>query len=139
MVSVSMSWQGDMRFEGENSFGHTIITDGAKSSGGGEAGFKPTELLLYGIAGCTGIDIVSIMKKMRQEMTSLEIRVSGHQNDDYPRPFHTVEIKFIASGPKVDRDKLAQAIELSESKYCVVSQTIEKEAKVSSSFEIIHN
>ena len=137
MIDVKMRWAGGIRFEGEGAFGHTIITDGARQSGGEEAGFKPTELVLYGIASCTGIDVVRILEKQRQKLTSLEIEVKAHQNDSYPKPFHTFEVKFVARGENLDENKLAKAIELSESKYCVVSQTMQSEAKVTTSFEII--
>ncbi len=137
MLSVKMKWAGKLQFEGTSVFGHKIITDGAKSAGGDEAGYKPTELLLYGVAGCTGIDVVRILEKQRQKLSSLEIEVQGFQGEEYPRPFHTVEIKFIARGENLDEKKLVQAIELSESKYCVVSQTLAGKTKVTTSYEII--
>lgn len=137
MVEIKMNWAGGIKFEGVGEFGHKIITDAAVKSGGTESGFKPTELLLYGIASCTGVDVVRILEKQRQKLESLEIQVKAFQDDDYPKPFHTVEIKFIAKGKDLSEKKLAKAIELSESKYCVVSQTIENEAKVTTSFEIV--
>jgi putative redox protein len=137
MATAKMKWTGGLKFEGTSAFGHKIATDGAKSAGGQEDGYKPTELLLYGMAGCAGIDIVRILEKQRQKLTSLEIEVTAHQNDDYPRPFHTVEVKFIARGENLDENKLAKAIELSESKYCVVSQTIANQTKVVVSHEIL--
>ena len=136
MLTARMTWAGGLKFEGTSVFGHRIATDTAKEAGGKEEGFKPTELLLYGIAGCTGIDIVRILEKQRQELTSLEIRLTAHQNDNYPKPFHTIEVKYIASGPNLDEKKLAMAIELSESKYCIVSQTVQHETKVVTSYEI---
>ncbi len=131
-----MKWAGGLKFEGTGAFGHRIVTDGARKAGGEEAGFKPTELLLFSLAGCAGIDIVRIMEKQRQQLTSLEIEVTAHQNDNYPKPFHTIEVKYIAQGKNLDPNKLARAIELSEEKYCVVSQTFRERAKVTSSFEI---
>ena len=136
MLTAKMKWAGGLKFEGESAFGHRIATDGGKAAGGNEEGFKPTELLLYGIAGCTGIDVVRILEKQRQELTSLEIELTAHQNDDYPKPFHTIEVKYIASGKNLDEKKLAQAIELSESKYCVVSQTVQHEGKIVTSYQI---
>ncbi len=137
MLSVKMNWAGGDRFEGINAFGHKIITDAPRDSGGGETGFKPTELLLYGVAGCTGVDVVRILTKQRQEIEALEIEVIGHQNDQYPKPYHTVEVKFKARGKGLDPGKLQQAIEMSESKYCVVSQTLKHETKIVTSYEII--
>ena len=136
MLTARMTWAGGLKFEGTSVFGHKIATDAAKEAGGKEEGFKPTELLLFGIAGCTGIDVVRILEKQKQQLRSLEIRLTAHQNEDYPRPFHTIEVKYIASGPNLDEKKLAQAIELSESKYCVVSQTLEHETKVVTSYEV---
>ena len=137
MINAKMSWQGGLKFDGTSAFGHKISTDGSTQAGGREEGYKPTELLLYGIAGCTGIDVVRILEKQRQELLGLEIEVIAHQNDDYPRPFHTVEVKFIARGKNLDPKKLAKAIELSESKYCVLSQTVQAPGKVTTSYEII--
>lgn len=137
MVEAKMRWAGGLKFEGTTAFGHKIVTDGSKSAGGQEEGYKPTELLLYGIAGCAGIDIVRILEKQRQKLSSLEIELTAHQNDDYPRPFHTIEVKFIARGENLDEKKLAKAIELSEAKYCVVSQTIARETRIVTSYEVV--
>lgn len=139
MMKAKMNWTGGLKFEGTSAFGHKIATDGAKGAGGQEDGYKPTELLLYGMAGCAGIDIVRILQKQRQKLTSLEIEVTAHQNEDYPRPFHTIEIKFIARGNDLDEKKLAMAIDLSESKYCVVSQTVANQTRVITSYEVVAN
>jgi putative redox protein len=136
MLTAKMTWAGGLKFEGTSAFGQKIATDGSKEAGGNEDGAKPTELMLYAIAGCTGIDVVRILEKQRQQLTSLEIELIAHQNENYPKPFHTIEVKFIATGIDLDEKKLAKAIELSESKYCVVSQTIERETKVVTSYEI---
>jgi len=98
---------------------------------------KPAELLLFSIAGCTGVDIVRILEKQRQKLESLEIEVIAHQNDKYPKPFHTIEVKYLFKGDNLDPNKVAKAIELSESKFCVVSQTVEIPGKVTTSFEIL--
>jgi putative redox protein len=131
-----MTWAGGLKFEGTSAFGHKVITDGGKKAGGKEEGYKPTELLLWGIAGCTGIDVVRILEKQCQKLTSLEIELTAHQEDECPKPFHTIEVKYIFAGENLDEYKVAKAIELSESKYCVVSQTIQNETKVTTSYEI---
>ena len=136
MLTAKMKWAGGLKFEGTSAFGHPIATDGAKAHGGNEDGYKPTELMLFGVAGCTGVDVVRILEKQRQQLKSLEIELTAHQNDKYPKPFHTIEVKYIATGTDLDERKLALAIGMSESKYCVVSQTIQNEAKVVTSYEI---
>ena len=137
MITAKMKWTGGLKFEGTSAYGHKIITDAGKNAGGEEAGYKATELLLYAIAGCAGIDVVRILEKQRQKLTSLEIEMTAHHNEHYPKPFHTIEVKFIARGENIDPKKLEQAIKLSEDKYCMVSQTIKNETKVETSFEIL--
>jgi len=137
MMTAKMKWAGGMKFQATSTWGYTIVTDAGKKAGGDEAGYKPTELLLYGIASCTGVDVVRILEKQRQKLTSLEIEVIAHQGDDYPKPFHTIEVKYIAKGKNLDEKKLAQAIELSEDKYCVVSQTVKFPGKVVTSYEVL--
>jgi putative redox protein len=130
-----MKWDGGLKFSATTEWGHRISTDAGKKGGGNEDGFKPTELLLYGVASCTGIDVVRILEKKRQKLESLEIRVEADQNEDYPKPFHTLRVHYIARG-EVNERALASAIQLSEGKYCVVSQTIEEPARITTSFEI---
>ena len=128
---------GGSKFEGVGVYGRKLTTDSSKKHGGDEDGYSPTELILFGVAGCTGIDITGILKKQRQNLTSLEIEVTGYQNDEgWPRPYHTIEIKYIASGENLDESKLAKAIELSENKYCSVSQSLQEQVKISTSYEI---
>lgn len=136
-LSAKMNWVEGDRFEGIGAFGTKIIVDTPQKAGGTGQGFKPTELLLMSVAGCTGVDVIRILKKQRQEVSSLEIEVIGHHRDEYPKPFHTIEVKFTARGKNLDEKKLARAIELSEEKYCMVSQTIAAESKVVTSFEIL--
>ncbi len=136
-IKAKMSWVEGDRFEGTGAFGNTITIDTPKSVGGTEQGFKPTELLLWGIAGCTGIDVVRILRKQRQEISSLDIEVIGHHQDEHPKPFHTIEVRYVARGKQINEKKLAKAIELSEEKYCMVSQTVARETKVVTSYEVL--
>jgi putative redox protein len=138
MMSIKMDWAGGLKFKGISTFGHDIMTDAGLASGGDEAGYKPSELLLFGLAGCTGMDVIRILEKQKQDVTALEVEVTGHQDEkNYPRPFHTVEVKFRVHGRNIDREKLARAIELSEQKYCMVGQTIKNAGKVVTSYEIL--
>jgi putative redox protein len=130
-----MKWEGGQKFSAVSEHGMSISTDAGKKGGGNEDGYKPTELLLWGIIGCTGIDVIRILEKKRQMPESLEIFVETEQNDEYPKPFHTIHVRYVATG-SVNEKALAQAIELSESKYCVVSQTVQRETKITTSYEI---
>jgi putative redox protein len=134
-MTVKLNWESGDKFVGTNAFGHTITIDTPKKAGGTESGYKPTELLLYGLAGCTGVDVIRILGKMRQEVTRFEIEVTAHQGDDFPKPFHTFEVKYIATGKNLDEKKLAQAVELSETKCWAVRQTIAGETRSVTSHE----
>ena len=137
MVEAKVKWVGGIKFDGLSAFGLPISMDGTKKSGGTEKGYKPTELVMFGLAGCSGIDIVTILEKMRQKLTGLDIEVKATQPDEYPKPFNKIEVKYILRGQGLDPQKVAQAIELSEEKYCSVSLTLKGVAHIKSSFEII--
>ena len=136
MLTTKLTWTGGLRFEGTGQFGHTIVTDGGRAVGGQESGHKPTELLLWGIAGCTGIDVVNILRKQRQELTGLEIEVTGRMTADYPKRFETIEIRYIVRGRNLDPQKVRQAVELSQGKYCSVSLTVKHETAVTTRIDI---
>ena len=139
MMTAKMSWQGGLKFEGTGVFGHKIITDGGKAAGGEESGYKPTELLLFGIASCTGIDVVRILEKMRQKVKNIEIEVVAQQPDDFPKPFHKIAVNYTVHGDNLNEAKVAQAIELSESKYCTVSQTCSMNSEITTNLTIIQS
>jgi putative redox protein len=136
MLNAKMSWGGGLKFEGVSGFGLPIITDGDKKAGGEESGYKPTELILFGLAGCTGIDIVRILEKQRQQLTGLDIELNAYQPDQYPKPFNRIEIKFIFTGKGLNPKKVEKAIELSEEKYCSISLTLKGVAKIITNYEI---
>jgi putative redox protein len=137
MIEAKLKWTGGIKFEGTSAFGHPIVTDSAKKSGGGESGYKPTELVLFGLAGCTGVDVVKILEKMRQKLTGLEVQVQGFQPDEYPKPYNKIEVKYIFRGTGLDKKKVEKAIDLSENKYCMVSLSLKGVARITSSYEII--
>ena len=137
MIEAKLKWTGGIHFEGESAFGHKIITDGPKKSGGSEDGYEPTELVLFGLASCTGVDVVKILEKMRQNITGVEIEVKGYQPEEYPKPFNRIEIKYIFRGKGLDKAKIEKAIELSENKYCMVSLSLKGVANIKSSYEVI--
>lgn len=137
MQTIQMNWAGGLKFTGVSAFGLPITTDVAAEAGGEASGYRPSELLLFAVASCTGVDVVRILAKQRQELTSLEIEVIGTNGDTYPKPYHTVEIKYRATGRNLDPEKLRQAIALSEEKYCMVSQTLKFETNIKTSFEIV--
>lgn len=136
ILQASLNWRGGLKFSGVSSFGHTITTDIAKDKGGDESGFRPTELVLFAVAGCTGVDVVRILQKQRQELTGLEISVEAKDTEELPKYFETVNVTYRFKGRNLDLHKLEQAVELSESKYCTVSESLKQNVKVTTSIEI---
>lgn len=131
-----MNWVGGLKFEGDSKFGKKIVTDISKAGGGTEDGYSPMELVLFGLASCTGVDVVRILKKKRQNLTGLEIEVNGHQPDEYPKPYNKIEIKYTFHGTGLEGKHIEQALELSENKYCSVSQSLAGMAKIIHTYEI---
>ncbi len=138
MAKATMRWAGGLKFEGTGSFGHKIITDISKADGGDESGFRPSELLLYSIAGCTGVDIVRILEKQKQVITAIDIELSAEQPSDYPKPFKQIDVKYTVRGKNLDPQKVARAIELSEQKYCTVGLTIQQKTPMKSSYKVVN-
>src|SRR5512146_441077 len=111
-MSVSLVWKGKLAFEGHNSAGFSLPLDSNKASGGDENGFRPMELLLAGLAGCTGMDVISILQKKRQEVSSFEVRVSGERAAEHPRVFTDIQVEYVVRGAGIDPQAVERAVEL---------------------------
>jgi putative redox protein len=125
---------GDDLFVGLSPSGHavTIDTDRARNSAP-----SPMELLLLALGSCTGVDVVSILRKKRQSVTHYRVEVRGERREEYPRSYRRMEVHHIVTGRNISNRSVAQAIELSEQKYCSVAATLRPTAEIVSSFEII--
>ncbi len=129
-METTIKWTGKMAFSGATPSGHEIKMDAAEEIGGENSGARPTELLLNAVAGCTGIDIISILQKMRLEPTSFEMQVKGERADDHPKRFTAIHIHYALEGELPD-DKVVRAIQLSKDKYCSVSHSLNANITVS--------
>lgn len=132
-MEMSVKWNDKMSFTGFAPSGHEIMMDAAQSVGGENKGARPTELLLSAVAGCTGIDIISILTKMRLEPTSFEINMTGDRADEHPKKFTKINIHYALEG-ELPEDKVVRAIELSMDKYCSVSHSLS--AEITASYSI---
>ena len=126
-----------LQFIGEASSGHAIVMDGDTKFGGGNTAVRPTELLLIGLGGCSGMDVISILKKKQQDVTGLEINVKGVKAETYPQKFTDINIEFVVTGHNVSEEAVKRAVDLSMEKYCSVKATIEGCAKIGFSYRII--
>jgi putative redox protein len=137
MLDAKITYVKGLQFVGDSSSGHAVIMDGEPSVGGHNTGPRPMELLLLGAGGCSGMDVISILKKKRQEVTGLEIRVKGKKAEDYPKKFTHITLEFIVKGRDISEEAVKKAIELSMNKYCSVKATLEGAAKIGFSYKII--
>ncbi len=128
-----LKWTGNMAFSGTTASGHEIIMDAAEAIGGQNSGARPMELLLFATAGCTGIDIISILKKMRLEPTSFQMEVKGDRAETEPKRFTNIHIHYTLEG-SLPEEKVARAVKLSKDKYCSVAHSLN--ATITASFSI---
>jgi putative redox protein len=137
--TVDLNWQGGFRFTSSDAHGHSVTVDAPQNDGDEFEGFMPGELLLTSLAGCSGIDVVSILLKQRQQVTGLQIKVKGMQAPERPWAWEDVELEYIITGKGLLLKSVKRAIDLSEDKYCSIGATIEGKTKVRSTFKIIED
>ena len=137
MPYAKITYTNGLQFVGEASSGHAIVMDGDPGVGGHNTGLRPMELLLVGLGGCAGMDVISIMKKKNQDVTGLDINVEGQKAENYPKKFTDINIEFIIKGRNISEDALKKSIDLSMNKYCSVKATLECSAKINYSYKII--
>lgn len=126
-----------MQFVGEAGSGHALVMDGDENFGGRNTGLRPMELLLIGVGGCSGMDVISILKKKKQDVRSLEINVDGKKADEHPMKYTAIDIEFVITGRNISEEAVKRAIQLSMDKYCSVKATLEGIATVSHSYRIV--
>lgn len=137
MVEAKIILVDGMQFNGTATSGHTLTMDADAESGGRNQGFRPMELLLVGFGGCSGMDVISILRKKRQPVTGLEINVKGEKAEDYPKIYKQVHIEYVVKGKGVQKEAVERAIELSLTKYCSVGATLAKAGTITHSYRIV--
>lgn len=133
---VKVSWLENMAFKAEIN-GHEIILDAAEQVGGENRGPRPKPLMLTALAGCTGMDVVSILKKMRVELDDFNVIVEGDLTEEHPKQFSKMHVIYEFKGKDLPLEKLKKAVSLSEERYCGVSALYKKVIEVTSEIKII--
>ncbi len=133
---VKVNWLENMAFEA-NINGHKIILDAAEQVGGENRGPRPKPLMLAALAGCTGMDVVSILKKMRVELEDFNVIVEGDLTEEHPKYFSRMNVIYEFKGKDLQLEKLKKAVSLSEERYCGVSALYKKVIEVTSEIKII--
>jgi putative redox protein len=137
MTKVDLALQDGMRFEARGEDGVTVTLDTEPEHGGTSSGLRPLELLLAGLGGCTGMDVLAILRKKRQDVTGYRVEVSGEQATEHPHVFTQICIVHILEGNDLREEAVRRAIELSETKYCPAFAMLSKAAEVASRFQIV--
>ena len=133
---INLSWKKGMAFQTEL-YGHKIIVDVDKVNGGQDLGSRPKVFMLVVLVGCTGMDIVSILEKMRVDLVDLNVKVEGEVTEEHPKYFTSMHITYEFWGNDLPMDKLEKAVSLSDEKYCGVSATLKKGIPVTHSI-VVH-
>ena len=136
-MKCRVKWLDHMTFVGESGSGHAVVMDGAPEHGGRDLGFRPMEMLLLGVGGCTSFDVVSILKKSRQVVVDCEVRIDSDRAEKIPKVFTRIHVHFIVSGKNLDPAKVEKAVSLSADKYCSASIMLGKTAEMTHDFEIV--
>ena len=132
---IKCTWKKNMAFEAEiNDF--KILMDADPSVGGENSGPRPKPLTLASLGGCTGMDVISILKKMRVEPACFNIEVEGKLTEEHPKYYHKIHLTYIFKGENLPMDKLEKAVTLSQDRYCGVSELLKKGAELTYTIEV---
>lgn len=139
MAEAKAVWKGGMSFDGSAGSGFTLPMGASSDVGGADDGFRPLELLLVGLAGCTAMDVISILKKKRQEVTDFSVSVQAERANDHPKVYTKINLEYKIAGKGLDRAAVERAIELSETKYCSAQAMLGKTAQIENTLIVLEN
>ena len=130
-TTAKISWVDGALFVAEGGSGHTLTMDGAPDIGGRNLASRPMEVVLMGMGGCTAIDVVSMLKKQRQDIEGIEVSLVAERAPDHPKVFTSVKLVYTVRGRKLNKALVERAVSLSDEKYCSATAMIRKSANVS--------
>ncbi len=135
-MTVRATLEAGMRFDVETGSGHHVILDAAEHNGGQNSGPQPMEMLLVALASCSGMDIITILRKKRQDITGYELRIHGMRAEEHPKVFLDITLEHIFTGHNIRPEAVERAIELTEERYCGASAMLGKTATLRHTFLI---
>lgn len=137
-MQANIRWMGDAMFLGESGSGHTVVMDGPEDSGGRNIGIRPMEMMLIGMGGCSSFDVVSILRKARQQVTDCRTEVRAMRADSVPAVFTAIHLHFRVTGRDLGSRHVERAVSLSAEKYCSATiMLVDAGVEVTHDFEII--
>lgn len=135
-MKARVKWLDNMSFVGESGSGHSVVMDGSPEFGGRNLGVRPMEMLLLGMGGCASFDVVSMLKKGKQDLIDCEVNISAQRAESVPRVYTKIHLHFVVSGNDISEKQVKRAVELSAEKYCSASIMLGKTAEITHDFEI---
>ena len=127
---VTTTWKENMLFESDNPGGHNLLIDTSEAHGGNDAGYRQKALMLSSLAGCSGLDVVSLLAKMRVSPTDFKIVVTGELTEEHPKFYNKVLVDYHFYGSELPEDKINKAVDLSVEKYCGVMEMFRQFATI---------
>ena len=134
---ATVRWAGKMTFIGKAGTNHLVPMDTSPEFDGDSSATKPLELLLIALGGCTGMDILPLFKKMRQDVTAVELKITAERSEEHPKVYTKIDLEYVVTGRDLEEEKVRHAIELSQEKYCSVSTMLKKACPVNYTIRII--
>jgi len=132
-----IKWIEGVSFLAESGSGHGVVLDGAPEAGGRNLGVRPMEMLLLGLGGCTAFDVVTILRKGRENVTGCEIEMEAERAPSEPKVFTSIHLHYRLAGRGLSTAKVERAIKLSAEKYCSATAMLEKTARITHDFEVV--
>jgi len=139
LTSVITHWKGNMQFESDNPNGKTVLMDTKPENGGHSSGLSPKAMMLSSLAGCSGLDVVSVLDKMKVKISDFRMETSGELTEEHPKYYHSVHIAYHFYGEKLNEKKIKKAVDLSIEKYCGVMEMFRRFAKVTTAIHYHNN
>ena len=136
---VTTQWKGNMLFQSDNPSGKTVLIDTSPENGGNHEGLAPKAMMLSSLAGCSGLDVVSILNKMKVVVEDFKMDVTGELTEEHPKYYHTVTVDYHFYGSNLDEKKIQRAVDLSVETYCGVMEMFRRFAKVETNTYFHHS
>jgi len=128
--TITTHWKENLLFESDNPSGHTVFMDTSVENGGTNKGLSPKAMMLSSLAGCSGLDVMMILKKSRTEVKNFKMVVSGELTEEHPKYYHKVHVAYHFYGENLHKEKIQKAVDLSVGKYCGVMEMFRKFAEI---------
>ena len=136
-MKARVKWLDHMTFVGESESGHSVVMDGPPAAGGRNLGIRPMEMILLGLGGCSSFDVVSILKKTRQNITNCQVEITAERAETDPKVYTKIHAHFVVEGKGLNEKQVAKAVSLSADKYCSVSIMLAATVDITHDYEII--